>query len=286
MLADAIRSEMYRLFQNRVAVFWSVLFVPLIFSIGGIVFHVLSRSRLEEMQGEIAPGALPLVAAVDLARGLVETAGLSANGAVLVFMLVGASVLYGGDYRWETWRLISARNSRLNLILSKVCAFAVLTLLGMAIFFAAGIIFAISGALISDRAILFNFANLDFTSLVLTLLLSFVRILQYAMIALLAAVVTRSLLTALLVPVVVGFAQTLLGGPGLALLGWEATGWAAQLLLPGSAFDTLKGLAATGSTDVVPDGLAMKSIAGLTLWTIAPLVAALAWFSRQDLSKE
>ncbi len=286
MLADAIRSEMYRLFQNRVAVFWSVLFVPLIFCIGGIVFHVLSRSRLQEMQGEIAPGALPPVAAVDLARGLVETAGLSANGAVLVFMLIGASVLYGGDYRWETWRLISARNSRINLVLSKVCAFAALTVLGMAIFLAAGILFAISGALISDQAILFDIANLDFASLVLTLLLSFVRILQYAMIALLAAVVTRSLLTALLVPVVVGFAQTLLGGPGLALLGWEATGWAAQLLLPGLAFDALKGLAAAGSADVVPEGLAVKSIVGLTVWTMVPLAAALAWFSRQDLSKE
>jgi ABC-2 type transport system permease protein len=60
--------------------------------------------------------------------------------------------------------------------------------------------------------------------------------------------------------------------------------WQAQLLLPGLAYDTLK--ATIGGAPGQPDGLALKAIVSLTFWTLAPLAAAIAWFSRQDLSKE
>ena len=36
------------------------------------------------------------------------------------FVLIGAATIYAGDYRWETWRLISARNTRSNLLAGKV----------------------------------------------------------------------------------------------------------------------------------------------------------------------
>ena len=39
MLADAIRSETYRLLQNRTAVFWSVFFVP----IAGLAISIISQ---------------------------------------------------------------------------------------------------------------------------------------------------------------------------------------------------------------------------------------------------
>ncbi len=290
MLADSVRSELYRLFRNRMAVFWSVLFVPIAFATGGIGFHVLTRSRSVEMSGDLSAAGLQAAAPaglIDIGQDLPQMAGMAANGAVLVFMLIAAATLYAGDYRWETWRLISARNSRINLILGKVGAFKVLTLLAIAAFLIAGLVFSVSGAMISGAQLAFNFDGDDAGSFALLLLLSYIRIIQYAMIALLTAVLTRSLHAAPFVPVVLGFAQSLLGGPGLALLGWEPTSWQAQLLQPGLAFDALKGFVTAGeAAAAMPEGLMLKSILSLLLWTLAPLAGAIAWFNRQDLSKE
>ena len=37
---------------------------------------------------------------------------------------------------------------------------------------------------------------------------------------------------------------------------------------------------------MLPDGLVLKSVLSLTVWMLVPLIGALAWFRRQDLSKE
>ena len=287
MLADSVRSELYRLSRNRMAVFWSALFVPLLFVIGGIAFHLITKSKLAEMSADMAPGVVASIAVTNLGHDLVQGADIVANGAVLVFMLIGAATLYAGDYRWETWRLISARNSRLNLILGKVGAFKVLTVAAMIVFLIAGLIFSLSGALINGQDITFSIDGGEAGDFGLLLLLGYIRIIQYAMIALLTAVLTRSLLATLFVPVVLGFAQTLLGGPGLAILQWEPTAWQSQLLLPGLAFDALKAMATAGAgAPPAPEGLLLKSIVSLTLWLLVPLAGAIAWFNRQDLSKE
>lgn len=290
MLADSVFSELYRLLRNRMAIFWSVLFVPLVFAIGGIGFHILTKARTGEMAGDLSAAGLRAVAdssPVDIGQGLLQVAGAAANGAALVFLLIGAATLYAGDYRWETWRLITARNSRINLILGKIGALKMLALAGIVIFLVAGVIFGISQSIIYGRPLTFTMDGGDAGSFGLLLLLAYLRLIQYAMVALLAAVLTRSLLAALFVPVVLGFAQSLLGGPGLALLGWEPTTWQAQLLLPGLAYDTLKAVVApNAAAPALPDGIAIKSILSLALWMLVPLAGAIAWFNRQDLSKE
>ena len=287
MLADSIFSELYRLSRNRMAVFWSALFVPLLFVVGGVAFHLITKAKVAEMTSSLAPGAAASLGATNLGSDLVQAAGIAANGAVLVFMLIGAATLYAGDYRWETWRLISARNSRLNLILGKVGAFNALTLAAMVIFVIAGLFFSLSGALINGGEITFSLAGGQAGDFGLLFLLGYVRIVQYAMIALLAAVFTRSLLAALFVPVVLGFAQSLLGGPGLAFLQWEPTSWQSLLLMPGLAFDALKAMITAGvGAPPAPAGLMFRAIVSLALWLVVPLIAAIAWFNRQDLSKE
>jgi ABC-2 type transport system permease protein len=216
-----------------------------------------------------------------------------------VFSLVAAASLYAGDYRWETWRLISARNGRLNLMLSKVLVFALVALVGMGLFLIASVLFGLSEALVFSRPVSFSISAEDLGQAALMALLSLLRIVQYAMLALLTAAITRSLLAALFVPFVIGFAQTLLGGLGIAFLGWTPTMWQTQLLLPGLAFDTLKtattpelaeSFRAAMSPDtpapIQPAGIVVKSAISLALWTIVPLVGAIAWFQRQDLSKE
>lgn len=287
LLTDSIVSEAYRLTRNRMAVFWSVLFVPILFVIGGLGFHMISKGKADQMAA--AAGIPPGMGhqAVNLADALTLGASHGANGAILVFMLIGAATLYAGDYRWETWRLISARNSRLNLILGKVAVLKLLALAAMIAFLVASIIFTLSQALIFQRPLSFELGGGQAGGLGLLWLLSWVRIVQYAMLALLTATLTRSLLAALFVPFVVGFAQAFLGGPGIALLGWGPQEWHTQLLLPGLAFDTLKGaIGASAQGGSLPDGLVLKALVSLLLWTLVPLAGAIAWFQRQDLSKE
>ena len=285
MLADSVRSELYRLFRNRMAVFWSVLFVPLLFIVGGLLFHMVSKGHSVEIQGAATlPPVLTTNASVNLMSGLAVALGTVANGGILVFMLIAASTLYAGDYRWETWRLISARNSRMNHLLGKVAVFKLTALAAMILFLIAGLVFSLTEALVYGKSLSIDANGFDPGQFLLLILLGWVRIVQYAMIALLTAVVTRSMLATLFVPVALGFAQSLLGGPGLALLGWQPSLWQSQLLLPGLAYDTLK--AAIGDAPGLPDGLALKAIVSLALWMLVPLAGAIAWFNRQDLSKE
>ena len=131
----------------------------------------------------------------------------------------------------------------------------------------------------------FDLSDFDLVQFLLTWLLSYIRIVQYGLIALLAAVVSRSLLATLFAPWALGFAQTILGGPLLPILGWEPSDWAAQLLLPGLAYDTLKAALAPGPMPL-PEGVVMKAVVSLVLWCVAPVAASIAWFQRQDLSKE
>lgn len=284
MLADAIRSEAYRLTRNRMTVFWSVVFVPLMFVVGGLIFNLVTRSNTASLNDVAAlPPALSASAPVNLMDGLGLALDQVANGAILVFMLIAAATLYAGDYRWETWRLISARNSRPNQLLGKVAVFALTALCAMILFLVAGLAFGVGEALVHGRSLTIDARGFDAAPVTLALLLGWVRIVQYAMLALLAAVVTRSLLAALFVPLVIGFGQSLMGGPGLAILGWQPEDWSSQLLLPGLAYNTLK--AAIGGAPL-PDDLTLKAIASLILWLFTPLAAAIAWFSRQDLSKE
>ena len=285
MLADAARSELYRLIRNRTAVFWSVLFVPLLFTVGGVIFHVISKGRSVQIEGVAAlPTELGATAPVNLMDGLQVALGAVANGGILVFALIAAATLYAGDYRWETWRLISARNSRVNLLLAKIAVFKLTVLATMVIFLIAGLVFSLGEAVIYGRSLGIDAQGFDVGQFVLLILLGWVRVVQYAMIALLAAVVTRSMLATLFVPMAVGFAQSLIGGPGLGLLGWDPSGWLAQLALPGLAYNALK--TAISGLPGQPDGLALKAIVSLTLWTLVPLAAAIVWFNRQDLSKE
>ena len=285
MLADAIRSETYRLLQNRTAVFWSVFFVPVMALAISIIGQLVIQSRAVKINGANLP--LGLGGPLDLGQALVSSAGDLANPAILAFLLIGAATLYAGDYRWETWRLISARNSRPNLLLGKVGVLKLLTLVAMLVFLATGALSEVIKAGVFARPLTFSFGAAEAGQFGLLFLLCFVRAIQFLMISLLAATVTRSLLAALFIPLVLGVGQFFLGGPFAPMLGLEPGDWLTQLLLPGTAFETLKSLIEGGmEAAALPDGVMIKAIISLALWTLVPLGASIAWFSRQDLSKE
>lgn len=149
----------------------------------------------------------------------------------------------------------------------------------------ASVIFFLAQAFIAGRPLEVDVSGFSPGDVALTALLSYVRIVQYGLVALVAAVVTRSMMAALFVPLALGFAQSIVGGPLMGLIGGDPRMWTPQLLLPGLAYDTLKA-ALEGGIDAPTGATAFKSIVGLALWCTVPTAAAAAWFNRQDLSKE
>lgn len=290
MLVDAIRAEGFRLSRNRTALFWSLLFVPIVMLvIGAVTNFVLKGSETKILGDEKMPPELKAALArgtLDLADALVTAAGNFANPLLLLFVLIGAATIYAGDYRWETWRLISARNSRGNLQLAKLAVVAMLALAAMAFMLVASLAENLIKAAVFERTLTFGMTGekalqfLGFTGL------SWLRILQFTMMGMLAAVVTRSLLAALFIPLVVGVAQFF--SPQMLIpMGVTPDAWLSVLVNPGAATDAIKTVVEGGATAAaLPDGLALKAWLSLALWTLGPLALALAWFPRQDLSKE
>lgn len=291
MLVDAIRAEGFRLSKNRTALFWSVLFVPIItVVIGTITQFVLKANEAKLLADSDAPPGLRELmlkgGELDMAQALVQAAGNLAGPIVLLFVLIGAATLYAGDYRWETWRLISARNSRINLMLGKLATVAGLALLAMLFMLVAAVIENFIRASVFDRTVVFGATGDAFGQFVAGFGLSWLRILQFTMMGMLAASVTRSLLAALFVPLVVGVAQYF--SPQMLMpMGVMPDAWLAMLLNPASATDAIAAVIAGGErAAALPDGLVLKAWVSMGLWTLVPLAGALAWFKRQDLSKE
>jgi ABC-2 type transport system permease protein len=290
MLVDAIRAEGFRLSKNRTAVFWSLAFVPIVtVAIGALTNFVLKGSETKILGDEKMPPQLKEAlgrGTLDMADALVTTAANFANPLVLLFVLIGAATIYAGDYRWETWRLISARNSRTNLLLAKLAVVAGLALAAMGLMLVAGVIENLIKAAVFDRTLTMNMTGEKAGLFAGFAGLSWLRIVQFAMMGMLAAVVTRSLLAALFVPMVVGIAQ-FFSPQMLVPMGVMPDAWLAVLVNPGAAIDAIQ-TALKGGVEAaaLPDSLALKAWVSVALWTFGPLAAALAWFRRQDLSKE
>jgi hypothetical protein len=141
MLADAVLSEAYRFTKNRMTVFWSVVFLPIaLLCLSSIGQFFLKQKMAEIGNDPRLPPALLGQGALDLGHSLVKLAGDTANPLLLLFIMIGTATLYAGDYRWETWRLTSARNTRANLILGKVGVAKLLTLAALIVFLIFGFV--------------------------------------------------------------------------------------------------------------------------------------------------
>lgn len=291
MLVDAIRAEGFRLSKNRTTLFWSVLFVPLItVAIGAVTQFVIKANATALLADKDSPPGLREMTVtggeLDLAQALVQAAGSLSNPLVMAFVLIGAATLYAGDYRWETWRLISARNSRPNLLLGKLATVAGLALLAMLFMLIASVIENFIRAAIFERTVVFGATGEAFGQFAGQFGLSWLRILQFTMVGMLTAAVTRSLLAALFVPLVLGVAQYF--SPQMLMpMGIMPDAWLAMLINPGAGVEAISAAIAGGErAAALPDGIVLKAWISLGLWTLLPLAGALAWFQKQDLSKE
>ena len=288
MLVDAIRAEGFRLSKNRTVLFWSVLFPQLLMLVGAVIGMLMAKAQIggsDEANAKMQ-AAMPSTGVLDIGQSLVASGNDLANALVLAFILIGAAILYAGDYRWETWRLVTARNTRTNLMVGKVIVFAGLAAVAMLAFIVTGIASDFVQAAVFDRPLAFTMSATDVGHLLAMAALALVRLVQFVMIGLLAAAVTRSLLAALFVPLVLGVGQAF-GSLLLPQAGIDPDSWFGILVMPARALGYLNSLIVGGiPASVVPDGMLIKAALSLGLWTLVPLAGALAWFKRQDLSKE
>ncbi|KAK0351372.1 hypothetical protein LTR94_025204, partial [Friedmanniomyces endolithicus] len=213
-IEEARWAEAYRLCQNWLQVVVAVLIVPVIVIVGGAA--ILHQAAAKGGAAAAAVGMDPAAPSspLNMMEAFSFAAAHSANGVTLIMMLIAAATLYAGDYRWETWRLISARNDRTSLLLGKVAVMKLLALTGMATFLFSSIVYSLIKAGVFERSLSFSADRGELIAFGLVWILSWVRILQFTMFALLAGVLSRSLLFALIAPWALGFGQQLLGAAG------------------------------------------------------------------------
>lgn len=166
MLVDAIRAEGFRLSKSRTTWFWSVFFAPIVtLALGVVVMFVIKASEGQiTSQGEIPPEVTAMLVntPINLATELMTAAGRVDSILLLPFVLIGVASLYAADYRWETWRLISARNTRTNLLLGKLAIAALLALIALVVMLLFGLVETVIKASIFDRSVTFEMTSETF----------------------------------------------------------------------------------------------------------------------------
>ncbi len=270
MLADAIGCEALKFRRNLSTVFWGFLFVPLLALGIGLFVELVFKARLPP-------------SAVDPGRDAVSAFAQAASPLTQLFCLIGAAALFGGDYRWESWRLVTPRCGRPYLMLAKAliyAAAAAVTVVGIGL---AGVLSGLVGAIARHAPLVWTAPAGEWMVTLLSQAgVSWLQLLQPAALAALVAVVTRSSLVAVIAPIFVGAAQFLMQNQiGMQRMAHPSFGDLA--LFPGLAAGHVRALADGVSGDVAVRYLAL---AALALWILGGLFAAMVMFERQDLARE
>jgi ABC-2 type transport system permease protein len=271
MLADAIAAEGFKLLRQRGAVFWGFCVPPL----GVLGFNLALNTWLSLH--------LPALPGVDLGQQVIRSLGLGGSTMLQIFVAVGASSIFGGEYRWETWRLLTPRNSRLNLLLAKLAIYALAAAMTLLLLAGAAVLESLYAALLGARLALPG-AGVAVTAIPV-FLASWAELLVLGAVVAFAATVSRATTAALMTGICFSILQTigmLLVHPFEAPLRWFAA-------LPGMDAYLLR---AWASGEPVAPGVtadpakALPAALFLLAWMLLVGGAALAHFQRQDLPRE
>jgi len=280
VLTDAIAAEAFKLVRNWKVLFWGFLFIPLLALAVGLFGVVVLESGLP-----------PEARRPELAQGALNAFRDAASPLTILFVLIGAAVLFAGEYRWETWRLMLPRASRVTLVAGKIAVFAVAALVTVVLIGLVGVLTELLGAAAAGAAPHWRPAPGWAGRLAGFAAISWLMLLQAGAVAALAAVATRSMMAVLLVPVGLGVGQALLHAQ--TSMAWMADPASLEpwrlLALPSLAGDVLR-LALGGQGllpgPAVPGALAVTALVSLLAWLVAGYGGAMALFRWQDLSKE
>lgn len=285
MLADAISAETFKLTKNWRTSFFAFLFLPVV----GLVIALLSEFWLEDAFNPNQGGpSLSDLVPLDIAQAIISSLQPASFPLTILFCLIGAAVIFAGEYRWETWRLMAPRNTRTNSLLGKFIVYALAAaaslLLGAVLTVFAGLV----GAAVDGQRIVGGFEDGAVTQIAGAFGISFIHLLQAGAVAALAGVVTRSILAALMVPLGLGIAQSILQAITSAAVAPADMEWWRPLAMPSLAADLLKVSLQPAPVPqmAIPEGLVWASVASFAVWILVGYGGALALFLRQDLSKE
>lgn len=287
MFADAFAAERLRLSRARGVLFWGFLFVPLFSLVASVINGLFMRAMFRQAGARAADLAQ---APVDLAHQAVE----AVNGAnfflVQLFFMIAASAILAGDYRWETWRLLTPRNTRANLILAKLATFGAASVIGLLLLAVSGILAGLIGAALTGGTVTFAHEGaLPVARLFIgTFAVSWLELMALAGVAACLAVLTRAGLAALLIPIALWIVQAF-------LISQLRGGWpdpddpplAALAALPALCTDVLRAAGASALDPLAsPQPGALAALACLLAWVAGLTAAAVALFQRQDLTRE
>lgn len=283
MLADAIAAETFKLTKNWRTSFFAFLFLPVI----GLFIALLWELVLEGVFTPDEQGAALLrLVPFDLAQAIISALQPPTFPLSILFCLIGAAVIFAGEYRWETWRLMAPRNSRTNALLGKFAVYAIAAAASLLLGAVLTIISGLIGALADGQRIVGGFQEGVVGQMFGAFGVSWIHLLQAGALAALAGVLTRSILAALMVPLGLGIAQFILQGltsvPPDQMELWR------PFLMPSLAADILKAALQPAPIPqlAMPQDLVWSSAASFTVWILGGFGGALALFLRQDLSKE
>ena len=275
MLADAIAAERFRLLRDRSTLFWGFCFAPLV----GFLLNVGGDLFLRFVMKKPLPGL-----SVGLIDQVIKALSNGASTFGALFLMIGAAAVLAGDYRWETWRLLTPRNTRQNLLLAK------LTVVGEAMFWSLllsavlSALAALIGAAINGKTVALSLLDRNPFDIVGVLAITWLEAMTLAALAACVGVLSRSTMGVVIACLGVRFVQTILSG-ALRALEQGPPSWK---LLSMPVFDADLLRAALLAPDQLGDagGSAGVALAALFVW-FAALTAAAVWlFRRQDLTKE
>lgn len=281
MLADAFAAERMRLGKARGLLFWGFLFVPIVslaFGLLGTVITVATRRMPSD------PGLA--FAANDLAKSASEAMTQTDLIPVQLFFMLAAAALVADDYRWETWRLVTPRNTRANLLLAKLMAFGVGAAGSILLLAVLSMVSALIDGLATGDGFTSTFSfTTDLIRLGGSFATSWLELMAMAALAMLLTVLTRNA-----IPAVIGsiglWAVQLLAIDRIAKGLTGPPGVFDYALLPAFSADVLRtALLAGAPPDSQPAAWPLAFLA-LALWTAGFAALAVVAFRRQDLTRE
>ena len=288
MLADAFAAERLRFFKARGTVFWSLGFVPIVSIVIGLIQGLLMRNLLGKAAAAGNPAAALARAPISLLNQSVEAVSGSNFFIVQLFFLIAGSAILAGDYRWETWRFLTPRNTRANLLLAKLATFGLATLIGLVMLAVGGIVAGLVSAGLTGGSVAWATPGGNTNAQLAGMFgIAFLEMMAVGALAAVMAVATRAGLAALLVPVGVWIVQGFIVSqlqkgfenpfepPLQYLLGF-----------PVLQSDLLKAVLSPPEVGLPPGINWPLALGALVAW-IAGLSGLAVWlFQRQDLTRE
>lgn len=273
MIVDALSAELYKLSRNRWSMFWAFGFMPVFALASGLI----EQAYYHFSMGDIIPYAAPLW---DSFNGF-------ATLSVSIFQIcgiAGAAIIFGGEYRWETWRASLTRNDRMPVMLAKLLTFAIAISASLVLCSIARLIIGLVDAGLTRADT--SWPDVGAGEIALAHLVAFtatfLQVMVTASLVMLVCVITRAMTAGIVATLLVLFACE------IASIRGNAGGDPVWVLFPNIAGEGIRQAAREimGDPDTLLAGFALPGAAALVLWFVLLTAAALALFARQDLSKE